>query len=689
MTLIANRYELGEVIGTGGMSNVYAADDTLLGRDVAIKMLKPDMARDDNFRERFRREAQNSARLNHSSIVAVFDTGEAEFEGLSLPYIVMERIYGRTLRDIVRAEGSLTPEQAAELLVPVCAALQSSHDTGIIHRDIKPANIMVTNTGAVKVMDFGIARALDDSTSAMTQTSAVIGTAQYLSPEQARGKNADARSDVYAAGCVLYEAVTGTVPFEGETPFAVAYQHVQEDPQPPSERITLHDLSDTEKLNVDAVTLTAMAKHPADRYQSAEEMRADLERLQRGAITQAARAHIEPADDHPETAVTSVVPRQAATAAGAAAAGAAGAAAHRRPDPQSIQQSSGRAQKRQRQSTLAKWLAGVLALLVLIAVVVFTWQVLNDSIIGGGQNSDEATSQSASPDMVIVPELINVHRTEAIAQLEELGLVVEEEQAPSPTVEDDHVIGVNPSAGSELREGTTVRLTVSTGEELTTVPDLTGLSPADASAALADVGLRLNSSVAQESSNSVDEGLVITQDPPAGEEISEGSEVTITVSTGAETVRVPSLAGTNWEDAESTLTSLGFVATPEFVDSAEPENQVLAVGGSGSDAARGTEIIVRVSNGMIMDMPDITRMSPEDGIAALRSAGWEGSDDDFRISETRPGTGALIDSGLIAGTEPDSNSTVRKDAPITVYVWEFNFDELAPSALGDALRNSR
>lgn len=218
MTLIANRYELNEPIGTGGMSDVYAATDTALGRPVAVKMLKVDMARDENFRERFHREAQNSARLNHPNIVSVYDTGSVEREGVDVPYIVMEIVNGRTLRDIVRSDGPLSPRAAAELLLPVTHALQASHDAGIIHRDIKPANIMVTTTGAIKVMDFGIARALDDSTSAMTQTAAVIGTAQYLSPEQARGKPADGRSDVYALGCVMYELVTGNPPFEGETP---------------------------------------------------------------------------------------------------------------------------------------------------------------------------------------------------------------------------------------------------------------------------------------------------------------------------------------------------------------------------------------------------------------------------------------------------------------------------------------
>ena len=404
--LIADRYELGDIIGTGGMSDVYGATDVALGRQVAVKMLKIDMARDENFRERFRREAQNSARLNHENIVAVYDTGSVETSGVDVPYIVMERVNGMNLRDIVRNEGPLSPERAARFLLPVTRALQASHDAGIIHRDIKPANIMVTNTGAVKVMDFGIARALDDSTSAMTQTSAVIGTAQYLSPEQARGKQADARSDIYALGCVMYEAVTGEPPFEGESPFAVAYQHVQEDPVPPSERIST-PLTDNEAVNVDSVILTAMAKHPADRYQTALQMGDDLELLERGNVTTAARNHLSAAEhDAGHTVVVGDAVREPAPVRREAKALEA--------ERQSRYADHRAAHEKTSNNTL-KWLAALLSLLLIGSVSWFVYDYFS---------ADDDPQAPAQEKMVQIPDLTGKPRNEAIAELERLGAVL-------------------------------------------------------------------------------------------------------------------------------------------------------------------------------------------------------------------------------------------------------------------------
>jgi DivIVA domain-containing protein len=276
--LVGGRYELGELLGRGGMAEVRRAVDQRLGRSVAVKQLRTDLATDPAFQARFRREAQSAAGLNHPTIVAVYDTGEEidPLTGVSIPYIVMELVEGPTLRDVLRDGRKILPERALELTQGILDALSYSHKAGIVHRDIKPANVMLTPYGGVKVMDFGIARAVADTSATMTQTAAVIGTAQYLSPEQARGETVDARSDLYSAGCVLYELLLGRPPFVGDSPVSVAYQHVREAPQPPSQ------LDPEITPEIDAVVLKTLAKDPADRYQSAGEMKADIARLLSG-----------------------------------------------------------------------------------------------------------------------------------------------------------------------------------------------------------------------------------------------------------------------------------------------------------------------------------------------------------------------------------------------------------------------
>lgn len=683
---LAQRYELGETIGSGGMSDVYAAQDTLLGRDVAVKMLRSEMARDMNFRERFRREARNSSKLNHPNIVAVYDTGEETIDGIGIPYIVMERIHGNTLRDLLRNDGPMSPQEAAEILQPVCSALQASHDAGIIHRDIKPANIMLTNTGMVKVMDFGIARALDDSTSAMTQTSAVIGTAQYLSPEQARGKNADARSDVYALGCVLYEAITGGTPFQGETPFAVAYQHVQEDVTPPSERMPEMDLAPTALLNVDAVVMTSMAKHPGDRYQSAAEMGQDLELLSRGSVTQAARAHVAPSQEqfptqtvgypetraaqpqqaYPETAMAGAPgPASAAgTAAGAAGALPANAAgAHTGPPTATTA----------KPSSHLRWLVAFIVIALLVIGAGYAWSVLND------RDSRRQSDNLAQSETVSLPNIIGLERNEAIAKLEEVGLRPEIVDAPDPEIPEHHVVRTNPSVGSQLQRNTTVTVTVSTGKEDTQVPRLVNMTPQEASAALAEVGLELEPEVDEEFSDSVEQGRITRHEPAAGANLPKGSRVRVTISRGPEIVdvRVPSLTGMKWSQARETLESLGFVPKPQFVDSLEPADRVLGVDGADQMRPEGSDVRVEVSNGLLTTMPDITRKNRSQALNALRDAGWEANESKLLTGEPVD-TAVVTDQGLIAVTSPSPGETIRKDQEINIRFYEFNLRALVP-----------
>ena len=671
--MVNDRYRLGDVIGTGGMSEVYRATDSLLGRDVAIKMLRPEMARDVNFRERFRKEAQNSGRLNHPNIVAVYDTGEANEDGMAIPYIVMELVHGRTLRDLVREDGPLSPREAAQVLIPVAHALQASHDAGIIHRDVKPANIMITNTGQVKVMDFGIARALDDSTSAMTQTSAVIGTAQYLSPEQAQGKPADARSDVYALGCVLYEAVTGHAPFEGETPFAVAYQHVQEEPNAPSESLDPDSLTPTERINLDAVVLTSMAKDPMDRYQSAQEFGADLERMSSGNVTRAAQMHI--ADDEPSahsqpedsTRVAAVHPAtttmdpQPAAAAGVPVAAPGVASAD-------IDERDGARKSR----PWMKWIAIILAIALAGLLIGFAFDYWNTS---QQQQAEQEQDQEAQANMVTVPNVEDRPRSEVIAELEDLDLLVTVNEEANPDIARDNAIRINPAPGSQLQRNSTVILTVSSGREITEVPDVVGLSLEDASRALSDAGLSMSDSVEEEESSADNTGRVTQQNPPAGSQLSRGSRVTVTVGTGPRMIRVPSnLVGQDIEDVRSTLDAMGFDVQVENVDSTETDGQVLSVSDEGNEIPADSTVTVRVSNGQLIVAPDLVRQTPEEAEEALRDAGWSGS---FNIG--RPvNTGSAVDSDLIAWASVGEGDSVRRDADIEIRLWEFNLGELIP-----------
>ena len=671
--MVNDRYRLGDVIGTGGMSEVYRATDSLLGRDVAIKMLRPEMARDVNFRERFRKEAQNSGRLNHPNIVAVYDTGEADEDGMAIPYIVMELVHGRTLRDLVREDGPLSPREAAQVLIPVAHALQASHDAGIIHRDVKPANIMITNTGQVKVMDFGIARALDDSTSAMTQTSAVIGTAQYLSPEQAQGKPADARSDVYALGCVLYEAVTGHAPFEGETPFAVAYQHVQEEPNAPSESLDPDSLTPTERVNLDAVVLTSMAKDPMDRYQSAQEFGADLERMSSGNVTRAAQMHI--ADDEPSahsqpedsTRVAAVHPAtttmdpQPAAAAGVPVAAPGVASAD-------IDERDGARKSR----PWMKWIAIILAIALAGLLIGFAFDYWNTS---QQRQAEQEQDQQAQANMVTVPDVEDRPRSEVIAELEDLDLLVTVNEEANPDIARDNAIRINPAPGSQLQRNSTVILTVSSGREITEVPDVVGLSLEDASRALSDAGLSMSDSVEEEESSADNTGRVTQQNPPAGSQLSRGSRVTVTVGTGPRMIRVPSnLVGQDIEDVRSTLDAMGFDVQVENVDSTETDGQVLSVSDEGNEIPADSTVTVRVSNGQLIVAPDLVRQTPEEAEEALRDAGWSGS---FNIG--RPvNTGSAVDSDLIAWASVGEGDSVRRDADIEIRLWEFNLGELIP-----------
>lgn len=714
-TTLGGRYRLGAKIGTGGMSDVYAATDELLGRDVAVKMMRPDLARDTTFLERFRREAQNAAKLNHPAIVAVYDTGQTPDEDGAVPYIVMERVHGETLRDIIQDSGKMSLNDAAAVMSQVCSALYFSHEAGIIHRDIKPANVMITNTGAVKVMDFGIARALSDSSSAMTQTAAVIGTAQYLSPEQARGQSADARSDIYAAGCVFYELATGKAPFHGESPLSVAFQHVQENPEAPSQVLGMH-LSKREALSLDSITLTAMAKSPSDRYDDAQEMATDLKRLSEDQLPLVAQAYANDADSANAGSHTSgrAAAGAAGLAAGAAAAGVAGA--HANGDdvqtsviPASHSTNSGAAagmaatgseggdgyyseydddyegddyydgaygdeyddeygdgyddeyyedEPKRRWWAPIAWVAGIAAV---IAGGYFAYQAFT---------GDDEPEKPIEAEQVKIPLVANKDRAEAEKILKDAGFEVTVEETTHDKIARGKAIGTDPAANASVARGTEIKLLVSSGREITDVPDLTGKTTEEAVKLLKDAKLVLNNEVKEEASDDVPKGKIITQTPPQGSQVSAGTKVTITVSTGPEDVRVPVVTGQQVEDARENLESAGFKVVVNQVDSVEPKGQVLSASSEGEKLAKGSEITLEVSLGNQFEMPSLQGMKFGDVFRELQAAGWRGTPDQLHRENKNTADLGRVDE--VAQQSIHSGQVIKRDEDITVTVYVFN-----------------
>jgi serine/threonine-protein kinase len=577
---LSDRYELGDILGFGGMSEVHLARDVRLHRDVAVKVLRADLARDPSFYLRFRREAQNAAALNHPSIVAVYDTGEAETPAGPLPYIVMEYVEGVTLRDIVHTEGPLPPRRAIEIIADACQALNFSHQNGIIHRDVKPANIMISTTNAVKVMDFGIARAIADSSS-VTQTAAVIGTAQYLSPEQARGDSVDARSDVYSLGCVLYEILTGEPPFTGDSPVSVAYQHVREDPIPPSERHA--GIS----ADLDAVVLKALAKNPENRYQTAAEMRADLVRVHNGEKPEAPKV---------------LTNAERSSMLSSAASGVGGP----RTDPLPRQALDDTV--RDRGGSVGRWIVAVAVLSVLTVVVVIAFNTF------GGNTRD-----------VQVPDVRGQVSADAIAALQNRGFKTRTQQRPDSTIPPDHVINTDPGANASVGPGDVITINVSTGPEQREVPDVSSMSYADAVNKLKAAGF---SKFKQANSPSTPDllGKVIGTNPPANQTSAITNVITVIVGSGPETKQVPDVSGQNVDVAQKNLNVYGFTKFSEAsVDSTRPAGEVIGTNPpKGQTVPVDSVIELQVSKGNQFVMPDLSGMFWTDAEPRLRALGWTG-----------------------------------------------------------------
>jgi beta-lactam-binding protein with PASTA domain/tRNA A-37 threonylcarbamoyl transferase component Bud32 len=522
--LLGGRYELDGVVGRGGMAEVYRARDIRLDRIVAVKTLREDLARDQTFQARFRREAQSAASLNHPSIVAVYDTGEDMAGPTHVPYIVMEYVDGRTLRELLRDDRRLLPERALEITDGVLRALDYSHRNGIVHRDIKPGNVMLTRSAEVKVMDFGIARAVSDAQATMTQTAQVIGTAQYLSPEQARGERVDARSDLYSTGCLLYELLTGRPPFTGDSPVAIAYQHVRENPIPPSR------IDPEIPAWADSIVLKAMAKDPAERYQSAAEMRTDIQRALSGVPVAAPLQATEmyaPGTQRmgPSTMMAGAAPTGAMSPYGPGEDGYGGGGNGRR--------------------RALWWILGSIAAILIIVIAYL--------LLSGGGGKTNA-----------VPSVVGYTQSKAVAAIQKAGLTPKVVKVSSPSVKAGLVTQTNPPFGTKVAPKSVVKLDVSTGPKKISVPRVIGLSEADAQNKLQNFHV-----VTKTAPNSTQPaGTVVGQSPDPGTMLLPNSTVTIYVSGGGTAVQ--NTVGDPKATAVSILQNQGFKV--QVITAAGPAN---------------------------------------------------------------------------------------------------------------------
>ena len=646
---LAGRYEVRSLIGRGGMAEVHLGFDTRLSRVVAIKMLRRDLAQDSIFQARFRREAQSAASLNHPNIVAVYDTGEEIIEdatgrSIAVPYIVMEYVEGHTVKDLI-SDGTAVPiNEAIEIVSGVLSALQYSHANHLVHRDIKPGNIMLTSDGKVKVMDFGIARALTDSQATMTQTNAVVGTAQYLSPEQARGETVDARSDLYSTGVVLFELLTGRPPFKGDSAVAVAYQHVEQIPPTPSS--ILSDIPDS----LDRVVLKSLAKNREDRYPSATAMLADLQRVAQGLDVGAPPADSWATEVLPAAGLASA--RTAATTQMAAvpshAPAAAMAATSTSLPAVATDDSANETSKARKRRT------AIIATVLLIALL----------LIGGSVWA--LTRGAAEPESIAVPNVVGLTQAEAKAQIEQAGFTWElnPDKVTSDTVAEGSVASTDPTAGTQAEKGATVRVTISSGPDSVTLPDnLVGMSPDDARKAIEALGLKWELDASKVASDTVPEGKIAQTNPSPGSKVKAGQTIRAYLSSGSDQVDVPDLSGMTQDQARSTLKGVGLeLGNVTSVDSEKEKDRIVEQDpATGTKVKKGTTVGVSISSGKPaqVEIPTVVGMGRDDAEAQLKALGLTVTVEE--VAGNQP-------AGQVLSVEPGEGSKVEKNSTVKLKV---------------------
>jgi eukaryotic-like serine/threonine-protein kinase len=630
-TLFDERYRILRKLGAGGMANVYLAEDEDLGRRVAIKILNDRYNNDELFVERFRREAKSAAGLSHPNIVSIYDRGEAE----GTYYIAMEVIEGRSLKELILTRGPLPIGQAIAYTLEVLEALRFAHRHGIIHRDVKPHNILIGER--LKVTDFGIARA---GASQMTEAGSIMGTAQYLSPEQARGAPVTASSDLYSIGIVLYEMLTGKVPFTGDSAIEIAMKHLNELPKPPSK------IRPEIPEELDQVVLRALSKAPEARYQTAEEFAEDLHRVEAGLPvspeTSEAATALLTAPIAAMGGTTEVLPDEATRVASVRPAGSVGPP----PYPPAYMYDEPPPKRR-------RWAPWLLVLLLLAAAGFAGWYVFT-----------KIQDQLAASEPISVPNVVGIREELAVVKLEEAGFVVNTERSASRDVRQGIVMDQRPDGGSRLQEGDEVTIIVSTGVPKTTVPKVVGMDYADAVDALNDAHLDVRK---REVFSNKREGRVVTQDPPAGEVVDEGTTVVLEVSKGLETVAVPDVLNQTEASARSELDAAGFaVQVIEAASDTAPEGFVSAQSPDpGTEAAKGATVTITVSTGpATAPVPNVVGQQSEAAEDDLQDAG-------FQVNvETVPVTDPTQDN-VVQDQDPDGGSQATSGSTVTIFVGEF------------------
>ena len=613
-----NRYEIVRHLARGGMAEVYLAHDQLLDRRVALKVLFPEFARDPAFVQRFRREAQSAANLNHPNIVAVFDWGEED----GTYFIVMEYVEGRSVREAIQSDGPLYPNLAADLASDIAGALGFAHRNGVVHRDVKPGNILLTPQGQVKVTDFGIARAAGAS-EGLTQTGSVMGTATYFSPEQAQGLPVDARSDVYSLGIVLYEMVCGVPPFSGESPISVAYKHVREEAPKPT--VVNPDVP----VALENIILTAMAKTPDGRYASADDMRADLARFRRGEQTSAVPLVAVPVGGADVTVVNPQMDKvYDRTAVGTVVSSPTIPTAPRR--------------------SAAPFVLVLIGLLVLLAGLGY---LLARQLSGDGGGS-----------LVTVANYIGQQEGDARLLIEHDGLKADVTTETNDQKPPGEVFAQEPDPGTKLEKGDTVKLRVSGGKGEVRVPDVADETLDDAQSRLADAGFQYR--VLQETSDSVDAGKVLRTDPAAGALAQKGSEVKLYVSSGKEQVVIPDVSGLDQVEASNTLgaKSLSVERVLQPSDSVDSGKVIGTNPAAGQSVAKGSKIQLIVSSGKDqVTVPNLYGRTQSEALDDLEALGLEGSVRNVFFC-------GLSESGKVIAQSPSAGSKVDKGSNVDISV---------------------